>query len=119
MSVRRFASEAGLIFSFSKRARMNLSTSFAGHEPFLTLGIFVGASGLNDHHWRALSQSIFDFVLTTETVSSVRGSGAPILTHCSRSPISNAESFFFGGMVRSGFLCRTAWISRLDSGKPG
>src|SRR5687768_18616680 len=47
------------------------------------------------------------------------GQGAPSAIHFSRRAISFVLSFSFGGISRSGFLCRTAWRSRLSFGLPG
>jgi hypothetical protein len=47
-----------------------------------------------------------------------RGSGAPILTHASRSAIAEPGNFVFG-IFKSLSTCRTALSSRLSFGLPG
>src|ERR1039458_1542434 len=50
---------------------------------------------------------------------SVRGSGAPMRTHCSKSATTSGGSALPGGIFRLGSLYRKALISKLASGSPG
>ena len=90
---------------------MNASTGFAPHAlPFgsrLTDGTEGRTTGRKDQNSRALV-----------VAAPVRGSGAPIFTHASRSATAAAGSFC-SGMRSDSSACRTALISRLFSGSPG
>src|SRR5712692_8151913 len=59
-------------------------------------------------------------VVGAATVADVSvGQGAPILIHLARSSICRCDSFFLGGICKSGSRYFTALIRRESSGLPG
>src|SRR5262245_29430132 len=78
-------------------------------------GVFLGAT--NDQNERPFSMSMTYFGAAGAAPS--RGSGAPILTHASKSAITWSGSFSFGGIAVSLSLYRSARMSLLRSGLPG
>src|SRR5689334_1285378 len=87
-----------------------------GQAASSTLGGGVLLTGWNDQNWRPFSTSIVFFVTVTEPS---RGSGAPDAIHFSKSAITAALSFCFGGILRASSTCLSALRSRLLFTSPG
>src|ERR1041385_3842845 len=99
MSVRLSAGRDGESLLASSFARIKAATGVFTHFVFRTFGRTGERMGLNAQCARALIQLIANWFVVALFV---RGSGAPIFTHASKSAICSEESFLsFGGIFSS------------------
>ena len=97
-----------------RRASSGRCRSWAS-SVFLTAGGLTGLGGWNDQNWLPFEVSTF----VAAAAFGSRGSGAPILTHASKSAIDLFRQGLSGGIWSESSVYRIAVISRLSSGLPG